>query len=250
MRDLNTLVSTINSLSLKGLYSEAAFLSRFLRKYGQQLGAPTEEALPGGGAPQEDPLGALDQAEEAFDTVQDEMGQKPQPQQQGPSADLPTEEEVSPEKARMERSLYYKWEKWHEILDEELPKYDYLEDQNIEAIRSSLAKVHRAFEQAIQSRTTEYDREQVNEWNAYVNQLVERMHDIQTKKLDRTRAIVDAYMLYGTTNRLFDEFKRIAGHDTTFSNVLAEFSNLVHVFTQVIKRVPEQISGEDLTRTR
>ena len=204
-------------------------------------------ADPAGGG-QADPMADPMRGGQAPGDIQDEMRQQ-QPEQEQES-ELPTEEEVSPEKASMQRSVYYKWEKWHEVLDEELPKYDYLEEQNIEAIRSALSKVHRAFQQAIQSRTQEFDREQVNEWNAYVNQLVERMHEVQKTKLDRTRAIVDSYMLYGTTNRLFDEFKRVMGHDTTFSNVLTEFSDLINVFVQVIKQVPEQISQQDLTKVR
>lgn len=247
MKYLNLLVSTINSLSNKGMVVEAGLLNRFLHKYAQDLGAPAPEGVPPGEA---DPL-----QEDSFAT-QDPMGGQLPPQgemqqpMKEPTPELPQEEEVSPERAKMQRTLYYRFEKWHDILDNELPKYEYLEKHNIDAIRSSLSAVHRAFQQAVSNRTQDFDREQVNEWNDQMNRLVDRMHEVQGTKLDRTRAIVDAYMLYGTTNRLFEDFKRIAGHDTTYANVLKEFGDLMRVFSQVIKQVPEQVAGEDLTRIR
>lgn len=229
---------------------EAGILSRFLRKYAQELGAPQMEETPPGG--EEDPLATLNQAVDSLDG-QDQQQQQDQTQeqmQQPALPELPEEEEVSPERAQMQRTLYYKFEKWKEVLDNELPKYEYLEKENIEAILSALSTVHKLFEQAISNRTRDFNREDVNEWNDQINRAVTRMHEIQPTKVDRTRAIVDAYMLYGTTNRLFDEFKRVAGHDATYANVLQEFSNAIRVFAQVIKQVPEQVSKEDLTKIR
>jgi len=228
---LNKIVGIINNLRVKGLLSYATELDQFLRRNAQELGAP--------GA---DPLATLEGGEA-------EMGGVPPPAEAAP---LPTPEQVpeTPEKDEMLYTLYYQFEKWHSILDRELPKFDYFGKQNIAALRSALVNVHKAFQIAIQNKPKKFSKPLMDRWNREVDQLVQRMHESQKAKLDPTKAIVDANMLYDTTDRLNESCKRLCGGDSVFTSVIQEFDNLVHVFANVVKSTSEQVAGQDLTKVR
>jgi len=216
---------------------QAIELDRILRKNAQALGVPA------GG----DPLADL----AATDQESGDPGVKGQPESpMAPMTPPPVEKENSTDDNKFQRTLFYQYEKWHRILDRELPKFDYLGKNNIAAVRSAAANVHKLLEQAFQNKPNEYDKIAVERWDAKTDDLVQRLHDSQKAKLTSTKAIVDAHLLYDTTNRLYESFKRICGKDPAFSGAMQEFTSLMHAFTNVIKSTSEQISHTDLTKAR
>lgn len=244
MDDINLLISVVNRLRAKGLSLYAAQLDGLVRKYAQDAGFPPIGS--------EDPLGEMGGEDPAMDPAMDPAAQQqPVPQQPAPE---PTPEQQGPEKPNekniLQRTFFYQFEKWHNILDRELPKFDYLGKGNIDAIRSSLASVHGAFAHAFDKKPNEYDKSAVLKWNEHVNDLVRKMEESQKKKLNETKAVVDAHLLYGTTNRMLDSAKRIFGDDQAFSGVLKAFGDLVRVFSNVVKQTSEQIAQRDLTEVR
>jgi hypothetical protein len=234
MEHFNKIVGIINKLRAKGLLSYATELDRFLHRNAQELGAPGS-----------DPLAAL----EAGEADAGEIGEAPPA-----GAALPPVPEKAvpetPEKDEMLYTLYYQFEKWHTILDRELPRFDYFGKQNIAALRSALVNVHKAFQVAIQNKPKKFSKRLMDHWNQEVGKLVQKMHESQKAKLDPTKAIVDAGILYDTTDRLNDSCKRLCGGDPAFGSVLQEFDNLVHVFANVVKSTSEQVAGQDLTKVR
>lgn len=244
VNDINTLVSVINSLRVKGLSRYAAELDRFLCKYAQEMGA--------GGA---DPLAALEAADPMGAPTEEPAG-APQMSPTGEPAQVPTLPEVGPESAspsasnKAQRTLFHQFEKWHGVLDRELPKFDYLGQENVDAIRSSLANVHKAFQAAIQNKPAQYEADAIERWNAYINELVQKMHRSQKAKVDKTKAIVDAGMMYDTTKRLYERIQRVGGDDPSMAGVMQEFASLMRVFANVIKQTSEQIAKTDLTEVR
>jgi len=233
MECLNIVISVVNSLRDKGLTHYAAELDRFLCKHAQELKAPGM-----------DPLAGLEAAEA------EQGGAEPM----GPMAEIPIPEqaksEVPSERNKLQNTLYYQFERWHGILDRELPKFDYFGKENIAAIRSALSNVHQALRQALQNKPKQYDKQSMDKWSQEIEELVNQMHKSQQAKLDETKAIVDANLLYNTTNRMNESCKRICGDDPTFSNVVQEFDNLMHVFSNVVKSVSEQVAERDLTKVR
>jgi len=98
MNHLNAVINVINSLRAKGLLHYAVELDGFLRRNAQELG-------------EVDPLAAL----EDMGTGAGEEVMIPMPEQQ----------KATPEASKMLCTLYYQFEKWHAILDRELPRFDY-----------------------------------------------------------------------------------------------------------------------------
>lgn len=242
VNDINLLIEVVNSLRAKGLTHYAAQLDKIVRKHAQEAGYP-----PIGSA---DPFADVGGAEPAAEMpAQDPNAvQQPQPQpqpaaeQQGP--EQPNEQNI------LQRTLYYQFEKWHDVLDRELPHFDYLGKENIAAIRSSLSSVHKAFVQAFIRKPKQYDKGAVLKWNQYVNDLTAKMEASQKKRLNETKAIVDAHLFYDTTQRMYESAQRVFGDDPVFSSALATFGNLVRVFTNVVKSVSEQVAQRDLTEVR
>jgi hypothetical protein len=229
MRHLNSIINVINSLRSKGLLHHAAELDRFLRRNAQELG---------GGNPLADLLDA------------DPTGGEAPPEGETPEVPAPEQAPQTPEASKAICTLYYQYEKWHAILDRELPKFDYFGKENIGALRSSLSNVHKAFDRALQNKPRNFDKQQVDRWNQEVDKIVQQMKQSQQAKLDPTKAIVDANLLYNTTNRLSESCKRIAGSEPGLNEIVQEFSNLMHVFTNIIKSTSEQVAGQDLTKVR
>jgi hypothetical protein len=247
MERLNLLIDVVNSLRAKGLTRYAAWLDGFVRKYAQEGGFPPIGS--------EDPfadLGGEESPPAAPGTGMDLAADPSQPAAPQPAVSTPRQQEPerSSEQDALQRTFYYQFEKWHDVLDRELPHFDYLGKENIAAIRSSLAGVHKNFVQAFSDRPNTYDKGAVLKWNAYVNDLVRKMEDSQKKKLNETKAIVDANMLYGTTNRMNESAKRIFGDDPAFSGALRSFADLVRVFANVIQQTSEQVAKRDLTEVR
>jgi len=230
MKHFNSIVNVINSLRSKGLLQQAVELDHFLRRNAQELG---------GG----NPLADLLEADPTGGEAPPEMGDAPE-------APVPEQSPQTPEASKAICTLYYQFEKWHAILDRELPKFDYLGKENIDALRSSLVNVHRAFERALQNKPRNFDKQQVDRWNQEVEKLVEQMRKSQEAKINPTKAIVDTNLLYNTTNRLSESCKRAAGKESGSGEVAEEFSNLMRVFTNVIKSTSEQVAGQDLTKVR
>lgn len=227
MKYLNSIVNVINNLRSKGLLQHAAELDHFLRRNAQELGGM-------------DPLAELAAADPTGGELPPDMGGAPTPEQ-APQ---------TPEASKVICTLYYQFEKWHAILDRELPKFDYFGKQNIAALRSALVNVHKAFDRAMQNKPRHFDKQQVESWNREIDKTVEQMRQSQQAKLDPVKAIVDANLLYSTTNRLSESCKRISGKEVGANEITQEFSNLMHVFANIIKSTSEQVAGQDLTKVR
>lgn len=242
MDGLNLLITVSNNLRAKGLSLYAAELDKLVRKFAQDAGFPpigSEDPLGEMGG---DPAAAMDPMAQPQDPAAAQPAPEPTPEQQGP--------EKPNEKNTLQRTFFYQFEKWHNVLDRELPKFDYLGKENIDAIRSALSSVHKAFVSAFAKKPSEYDKGAVLKWDEHVNGLVRRMEQSQKMKINETKAVVDSHLLYGTTNRMLDSAQRIFGDDQAFSGVLKGFADLVRVFANVIKQTSEQIAGRDLTEVR
>lgn len=241
MRYTNVIVDVISSLRKKGMLNSAYVLSSFLSKYAQEVADLDTADATAPAAPGEDPLKDLE--EDAISLG----GQEP------PEAATETaipESTVPSEQAVLQRVLFYQFNKWHSILDRELPKFDYLGEENIDAIRSSLANVHKTMSQVMQNNKSEIDKEIISKWDGEIQKVLFKIRQSQKAKINETKAKVDAFLLYGTTNLLYKKFERLCENDSAFAAVKVEFEGLMNVFANVIKNVSEEIAKTDLTEMR
>jgi len=163
----------------------------------------------------------------------------------------PEPEKPAPKgQTKLQQTLYYQFDKWHSVLDRELPKFRYLGEQNIDAVRSALAKVHKAFQQVMRAQPMQYDRAALQGWNERIDKIVQQMKKSQSAPVSRTKAITDAHLLSDTTKNLYEQFQRLCGKDDKFKAVGAEFSNLIPTLDNVIKSTSEEIAKQDLTEVR
>jgi len=230
VRYINLLINTINRLRTKGLVHHASTLDGFLHKNAQELGG----------------LGDVDALEQELAGDAARGGDEPSV----PAAPPETEKPAPKEQAKLQHALYYQFEKWHSVLDRELPKFRYLGEQNIDAIRSAFAKTHKTFQQAMQAEPMQYDKAALQKWNEQIDKIAQQMKKSQSAPVSRTKAITDAHLLSDTTNNLHDQFERLCGEDEKFKAVGAEFSNLIHTLDNVIKNTSEEIAKQDLTQVR
>lgn len=246
MRYINLMIQTINTLREKCLFRQAAALDGILYRNAQELGDldPSGEFDLGGGESATDLGGDTDLGDEEQD-----IDFSPNEEPAEPEKELVTED-VSPAQEKMQRTLYYMFVKWHQVLDRELPEFEYFGEENVDAIRSQLRNTRQSFEAAMERRQAHFDKQSIDNWNEEVQQKVYRMHKSQKMPLNETKAKVDAFLLYRPTKDLYDKFLRLCKDDDTFSNVEQEFRSLIHVFSNVIKNTSEEIAEVDLTEER
>lgn len=237
---INLLVSVVNSLRAKGLLQHASHLDSLIVRNAQELDSLGDEAKS---------LENLVGISEGSDRQTEETPEVPTSEQKN-SQKQPSSSDDTKELATLQHTLYYQFQKWHSVLDRELPKFGYLGETGIDAIRTALANVHKTFEQVIASRSPKYDKVALDKWNTQIEEIVKQMKKSQSIPVSKTKAIVDSQLLYNTTNGLYKQFQRLCGKDQAFNPVAQEFSNLIHTFTNVIQNNSEEIAGKDLTEVR
>lgn len=223
---LNLLIQTVNTLRSKGATSYASQLHGFIRKNAQELGDLGLDDMGLGG---------------------DEGGEEQTPETPQPEA---VQTEVSPEQGEIQRTFFYIFQQWHRILDRELPHFDYFGEQNIDNLRHTLSNVHRALEQAMQSRTMQYNKEMAQTFDVQFEDIESRLKKSRQAEVNATKAKVDAALLYGTTKRLHEMFIRCCAEDGLFARAAQEFGVLMRVFAMMIQNISEDIARTDLTEVR
>lgn len=241
MHCTDVLISVIAGLRDKGLYGEARTVADFLTKYAQDLPSLKDVAIPDkeGPVPTEEGEAAPEAPGGAEDVEQavPEMPEAPA-------------EQMSPEKAALQYTLYHQFDKWHTVLDQELPKFSYLGEENIDALRSALSSVHRLFQNALEGKQAAFDKEVIAKWDAELKKILGKMRQSQKMELTPTKAKIDAFLLYEPTANLHRRFERVIGDDPAFENVKREFDSLMNVFSNIVKKVSEDIAKTDLTEIR
>lgn len=232
MNCLNMLVQIVNGLNAKAEVQQAFRLRTFIRRNAQEL-ADLQ----------------LDPASFGLEEEQAVPGQEEQaPQQQQPDVPERPQKPVSPDIGEIQNTLLYMFVKWHSVLDRELPRFDYLGEDHIDALRSALSNVHRTLAQAV-GDNKRFSKAEADEWDAEVERLVQRMHQSQKYPVNETKAKVDAFLLYRPTLDLHKKFLRITEDDPKFAEAAKEFSSLINTFANVIKNI-EDIAKVDLTESR
>lgn len=235
MNSLNALISVVNSLRAKGLGQLASRLDLILHKNAQELGD----------------LGLQDLGIDADPNVggEEPMGEEPAEEPAAPEAQ-PTETEVPDELAELQRTFFYQFEEWHRLIDRELPHFDYLGEDNINNLRHTFSNVHRALQEAMESRTADYSKDAAETFDAQLEAITRRLEESKRATINATKAKVDSALLYGTTKRLHDAFKRCCKNDALFAKANQEFDVLMRVFAMIIQNTAEEIAKTDLTEVR
>lgn len=231
MHYIDLMINTISSLRNKGLYKEASCVKDFLCKYAQNV------------------ANMSDNPADAAADLESDLGIEPEEE----SLPIGAQEKVqvqSDELPKMQRTLYYQFEKWHNVIDRELGEFDYFSADFIDAILAAFANVHKVFEQAMANVSTDFDKSMVDSWNSEIARITQKMHQSQNSEINETKAKVDSFLLYDTTDLLYKKFNRLCAQDGNFAAVKAEFDSLMHAFTNVIQNISEEIAKVDLTKTR
>lgn len=143
--------------------------------------------------------------------------------------------------------LFFEFKHLYQFLVRTLKNVSYFVKKDKQVVNGMLAEINRVFEDQMQNEFTIFDRERLEQYQAHLREVEQKIEELQQFPIEANRVIKESGLLFNEYNFFLNKATRILT-DTDFEPVLSKMESLKAVLDNIIGKTTEDIADIDITR--